>query len=88
MLNYTIVSGNWEIFPKLAYVVTHTWNMIHNMVRRFREPNPPSVANTICRLFLNCPNDSESSIVSCLLDTHEDPYKVSCCLDQKQSFMR
>ena len=66
--------------------------MIHNMVRRFREPNPPSVANTVCRLFLNCSNDSKSSIVSCLLDIHlrylEDPYKVSCCPDHKQPFMR
>ena len=50
--------------------------MIHNMVRRFREPNPPSVANTICRPFLNCPNDSESSIVSCLLDITCDTLKT------------
>jgi len=26
---------------------------IHNSLRHL---NPPSVANTICRLFLNCPN--------------------------------
>jgi len=38
---------------------------IHNSLRHL---NPPSVANTICRLFLNCPNDSKSSIASCLLD--------------------
>ena len=56
------------------------------MVRQFREPNPPSVKNTICRLFLNCLHDSKSSIISCLLNTigyHEDPYKGSCCLDLK-----
>ena len=57
------------------------------MVRQFREPNLPSVTNTVCRLFLNCLHDSKSSIVSCLMDTtcgyHEDPYKVSCCLDLK-----
>lgn len=40
------------------------------MVRQFREPDPTSVANTTCRLFLNCPNDSKSSIISCLLDTY------------------
>ncbi len=56
------------------------------MVRQFREPNLPSVKNTICRLFLNCLHDSKSSIISCLLDTtdiFEDLYKVSCCLDLK-----
>ena len=57
------------------------------MVRRFREPTRPCVRNTICRQFLNCPNDSKSSIVSCLLNAVcaylEDPYKVSCCLDLK-----
>lgn len=50
--------------------------MIHNMVRRFREPNPPCVANTICRLFLNCLHDSESSIVSCLLNITCDTSKT------------
>ncbi len=56
------------------------------MVRQFREPNPTCVTNTTRRPFLNCLHDSESSIISCLLDTtdiFEDPYKVSCCLDLK-----
>ena len=58
------------------------------MVRQFREPDPTSVMNTICRLFLNCLHDSKSSIISCLLDILEDPYKVSCCQDQQQLFVR
>ena len=60
------------------------------MVRQFREPTCPCVRNTICRLFLNCPNDSKSSIISCLLDTGylEDQYKVSCCLDLILPYVR
>lgn len=37
------------------------------MVRQFREPLRSCVRNTMSRPFLNCLNDSESSIVGCLL---------------------
>ena len=55
------------------------------MVRQFREPNLPSVANTICRLFLNCLHDSKSSIVSCLLEITCDTLKTNIRLAAVQT---